>query len=204
MSEVKLLYPLDEFYREAGLALPEARQVPGESVPEPCRQLLVHERDMTPTLEAFHGARIHLDVLKWRLDTRAYWREVILRLNGSDRPVEFGAIVIYLDLFPPAARDEVLGGRRPLGTILADHSIVHKSCPQAFFEIHSDPVMRQALDIPQPAVLYGRRNVHRTLRGQVLADILEIMPPLHVDGKRPEKRLHPQGAGLTPTPAGDG
>ena len=48
-------YPLDEFYALAGRTLPAIEQVPGESVPEPYRQLLVHQDDMTPTLEKCYG-----------------------------------------------------------------------------------------------------------------------------------------------------
>src|SRR6266404_2816907 len=46
-----LLYPLNEFYEQAGLPLPPAVQVAAREVPEPYRSLLVHEREMTPTLE---------------------------------------------------------------------------------------------------------------------------------------------------------
>ena len=48
----------------AGRTLPPIEQVPGESVPEPYRQLLVHQDDMTPTLEKFHGDRVHLTIVQ--------------------------------------------------------------------------------------------------------------------------------------------
>ena len=53
-------YPLDEFYSQAGLTLPRIEAVQGHAVPEPAQSLLVHQNDMTPTLEAFHGRPIHL------------------------------------------------------------------------------------------------------------------------------------------------
>src|SRR2546425_1206328 len=93
---LSLLFPLDAFYAQAGLALPLVHPIQGEEVPQPYRQLLVHESDMTPTLEAFHGERIHLRMLARRLDGDAYSRQVVLTLNGSARPVAFGAIVIHL------------------------------------------------------------------------------------------------------------
>src|SRR5438093_11997787 len=138
MREAALLYPLDQFYAQAGLALPSLRQVDDSDVPEPCRQLLVHDSDMTPTLEAFHGERIHLLVLARRLDGDAYARQVVLNLNGSGRPVEFGAIVIHLEHFPPAAREAILEGWRPLGTILHDHQIEHQSRPITLIRVPSD------------------------------------------------------------------
>ena len=42
-------HPLDEFYANAGRALPKIEAVDGIAVPEPYRQLLVHDGDMTPT-----------------------------------------------------------------------------------------------------------------------------------------------------------
>src|SRR5438309_1401373 len=81
-SELRLLFPLDEFYALSGRPLPPAAQLKGEEVPEPYRQLLVHDRDMTPTLEAFHGDRIHLRVLERRIEEHALWRQVVLTLDG--------------------------------------------------------------------------------------------------------------------------
>ena len=172
-----LLYPFGEFYAQAGRALPPVWQVEGSEVPEPCRQLLVHDSDMTPTLEAFHGERIHLRVLARRLDGAAYARQVVLTLNGSARPVEFGAIVIHLEHFPPDAREAIMEGRRPLGTILHDHRIAHQSRPVSFIRLTSDSVMNEALHLPEPQPLYGRRNVIWDADENPLADIVEILPP---------------------------
>lgn len=179
-EKVALLYPLDEFYARAGLALPTAHAVDGEEVPEPYRQLLVHSHDMTPTLEGFHQDRIHLQVLARVLDGDALWRQVLLKLDGSHRPVEFGAIVIYLQHFTPAAREEVLQGRRPLGTILHDHQIEHQSRPLRFIRVTSDGTMIDALQLTGPGTLFGRRNVIRNAAGRELADIVEILPPSEV------------------------
>jgi chorismate-pyruvate lyase len=177
-EELSLLYPLDGFYATAGLALPPFQQVEGSDVPEPCRQLLVHDRDMTPTLEAYHGERIHLRVLARRLDGDAYSRQVVLTLNGSAQPVEFGAIVIYLQHFPPAAREEILEGRRPLGTILHIHEVAHQSRPRAFLRLTPDALVQEALQLTTPSALYGRRNMIFGSDGSELANILEILPPL--------------------------
>jgi chorismate-pyruvate lyase len=174
---LSLLYPLDVFYARAGWALPAVRPVSGEEVPEPYRQLLVHERDMTPTLEAFHRERIHLRVLARQEDEDALWRQVVLTLDDSHRPVEFGAIVIRLRHFPPAAREEILEGRRPLGSILHGYRMEHQSCPMLFLCVTSDGVMNQALHLTEPRPLYGRRNLIRDAGGNELADIVEILPP---------------------------
>src|ERR1700722_20163049 len=103
-----IAHPLDEFYAAAHLSLPPLNEIDGEAMPEPYKSLLVHQRDMTPRLEKFHGKRIHLQVLGPRRKHDAYFREVVLRLDDTDQPVEFGAIKINLDLYSEKAREEIL------------------------------------------------------------------------------------------------
>ena len=178
IQETRLLYPLDEFYTLAGLELPRVREIDGERMPQPYRRLLVHDHDMTPTLEAFHSERVHVRPLQWRESGDTYARQVVLTLNGSETPVEFGAIVIHLQHFPDIARREILSRSRPLGTILAAHHLAHESRPCAFIELTSDPLMDEALGLDGATTLYGRRNRLLTPAGEVIAEIVEIVPPL--------------------------
>src|SRR5437016_9073765 len=113
-----LAHPLDEFYAQMGLTLPPLQQLDGEAVPQPYKRLLVHQDDMTPTLEKFHRRDIHLRLLGRRRKGNGYFREVVLLLDGTDQPVEFGAIKIYLDRFAAEARRHILEEQRPLGHIL--------------------------------------------------------------------------------------
>src|SRR2546423_14144336 len=73
-------HPLDEFYARAGLRLPAIERIGGEEIPQPYRGLLVHEDDMTPTLEKYHGAEIHLRILGREQREDFYFREVVLQL----------------------------------------------------------------------------------------------------------------------------
>lgn len=177
-SVTQLLYPLCEFYADAGRSLPEAVQVAGEEVPEPYRRLLVHANDMTPTLEGFHGERIHLRPLERRLSGDTMRRQVVLTLDGTLKPVEYGAIAIHCQHFPEEARALIVESRCPLGTILANYRIEHLSRPQAFFHVTADDFMHEALGLAGHPVLYGRRNVLLTPDGRVLADVLEILPAM--------------------------
>ena len=103
---------------------------------------------------------------------------MVLTLNGSGRPVEFGAIAIHLEQFPEAAREAILENWSPLGTILADYRIEHFSNPQAFMRVPSDPLVKGALDLAGPHELYGRRNVLLAPGERVLAEVVEILPPV--------------------------
>jgi hypothetical protein len=70
---------LARFYLRAGLQMPVMAQLQREEMPEPYRQLLVHSRDMTPTLETFHGHKLAITVLSREREQDAYLREVLLR-----------------------------------------------------------------------------------------------------------------------------
>jgi chorismate-pyruvate lyase len=173
-----LVHPLDEFYQEMGLALPPLQQVDGEVVPQPYKQLLVHHDDMTPTLEKYHGRDIHLRLLSRRRKGSSYFREVVLLLDGTEQPVEFGAIRIYLDRFGAEARRQILEEQRPLGHILEEGDVKHSSRPKAFLRLASDHFINDALQLSGANVLYGRRNTLFDPQERSLAEIVEILPPV--------------------------
>jgi chorismate-pyruvate lyase len=178
-----LVHPLDEFYAQMGLALPPLQQVDGEAVPRPYKQLLVHHDDMTPTLEKYHGREIHLRLLGRRRKGNGYFREVVLLLDGTDQPVEFGAIKIYLDRFGAEAQRQILEEQRPLGRILQECGVKHSSRPKAFLRLASDHFINDALQLTGANVLYGRRNTLFAPQERPLAEIVEILPPIAEGGK---------------------
>jgi chorismate-pyruvate lyase len=176
-AEFALVHPLDEFYARAGQPLPPLNEVDGHAVPEPYKTLLVHQNDMTPMLEKFYRQNIHLRLIGRRLDGNEYFREVVLLLDANNQPGEFGAIKMNLNLFPPAARRQILEERRPLGHILEECRIPHASRPRAFIRVASDPLINEALKLSGAHVLFGRRNTLFDPQGNPLAEIVEILPP---------------------------
>jgi chorismate-pyruvate lyase len=171
------IHPLDEFYVRGERALLPFASVTAGDVPEPYRTLLVHERDMTRTLENFHGGTIHLRVLSSYHEGDAYWRESVLQLDGSNRPVEFGAIKIHLDRFPEPWRAQILAEHLPLGGILNASGLGYTSRPTAYLRFTPDEFITCALHLEKDALLYGRQNALRDTAGNVLAEIIEILPP---------------------------
>jgi chorismate-pyruvate lyase len=176
-SDLPLFYPLNEFYEQAGLSLPSVVRVEAGGVPEPYRSLLVHDRDMTPTLENAYGRKIELRVLKYALRDGVVSRQIVLVPEGGSRAVVFGAIKIYLQHFPPEALRLVLESKQPLGTVLRTQGIAHASRPDAFIQVSSDALINDALRLPGDALLYGRRNVLLDASRNILARVLEILPP---------------------------
>ena len=172
-----IAYPLDEFYARSGLNLPPLDQIDGEAIPEPYKSLLVHERDMTSTLESFHQSSIHLRLVSREQRGDEYFREVVLSLDGSEEPAEIGAIKILLDKFPEKARQEILREHFPLGHILKVSGIEYQSRPKAFLRVASDKTINGLLGLAGAHLLYGRRNTLVNAAGDALAEIVEILPP---------------------------
>ncbi len=171
------VFPLDEFYSRAGVALPRFELLAGADVPEPWRSLLVHPRDMTPTLEDHFDCDIHIEVLGRDRRGDAYFREVILRLDRDDRAVEFGANRIALDLLPSVVRRLVLQEQLPFGHILKAHEMPHTGAPDAFFVVESDALMNRAFGLSGRNLLYGRHNTLRDMQGRPISEVVEILPP---------------------------
>jgi chorismate-pyruvate lyase len=172
-----LIHPLDDFYARAGLPVPPVAEVEPLAMPEPFRSLLVHQQDMTSTLEKFHNSRIHLRLHGKRQLEDDYFREVILELDGSNKPVEFGAIHIHLNLFPAEARHWILQEYLPLGRILNENGIRYTSRPVAFLRFASDRLINEMLGLNGAQMLYGRRNRLLDHQERPLAEIIEILPP---------------------------
>ena len=171
------IHPLDKFYTNAELTLPRIEVLAGALVPEPFNRLLVHEGDMTPALEGFHRCTLKLEVLRREQRNGFYFREVVLCSEDDTKRVEFGAIKIFLNPFPAAARNEILAERTPLGTILGRFKLAHISRPKAYLRLESDNFINRALQLEGSHTLYGRRNTISTRDDHVLAEIVEILPP---------------------------
>ena len=177
MAPLRLLYPLDAAYRRAGIDPPGARAVAAEEIPLPYRSLLVHENDMTVTLERYFGGRIVLRPLGLFTRGRSYFRRVLLVHEEAGQPVEMGAIRIQLDAFDPALRQAILQNEIPLGGILRDGNVDYRSVPRAFLEISPNPEMMGVFWMRQPCPLYGRRT-EMVREGRKVGDIVEVLPPV--------------------------
>jgi chorismate-pyruvate lyase len=171
------LYPLNEFYALRGQTAPHFVRLDAAEMPQPQRSLLAHQSDMTSTLENFYRHRLHVELLARHMVENVYGREVALRLDQDGQRVEFGAINIMLDFFPPQARQEILRQRQPLGRILAESGVEFASRPRFYFRLASDQFINRALGLSGPQALYGRRNTLTDPWDRPLAEIVEILPP---------------------------
>lgn len=172
------LAPLTSFYNKAGKTFPEVTFLHGEAMPDPYKELLVHHADMTPTLQAYHGTPLALEVLALDLREPHLTREVILRRQDNLAPVEFGAIDIHLDRLPDHVANPVREAKLPLGGILAEQGFEHRSAPRGYFRAKADALMADLMGANEGQTLFGRCNVLALPGGDVFAEIVEILPPL--------------------------
>lgn len=169
--------PLELTYALAAKRFPPYEFIAAEEMPEPYRTLLVHNDDMTPTLESFYGETTELQIQFKQERGTELLRQVVLLTEKSGLHVEFGAITISLNLFDNAPRQEILECRIPLGTILNTHHIEHYGKPAAFFRLTADDHIKQALRMNEHDVVYGRCNAIYNCHNEPLARIVEVLPP---------------------------
>ena len=173
--EVDPLFPLSELLEGERPELLQLLEVGEGPMPQPYRRLLVHDSDMTSTLERYHREPAGLEELRRDRRGMELWREVLLVGQRSRRIMEYGAIRIDLSSFDSDPRWAILEGRQPLGAILADHRVVYRSRPSRFFAVASTRRLESLLGLDGPSTLYGRQNVLLGERG-TLAEVVEILP----------------------------
>ncbi len=155
---------------------PHGSAVQGESLPGPHRRLLIHKRHMTVALREYHDADVDLHVLARRHDGDLYVRRLVLTVNGTDLPALFGIMRIHLDNAPPAAREEILAERTPLGEILIGHGVLRRIEPIKFLEITPTAPLARLLRVSTLRPLYGRlAQIH--CGGERAVDLLEVVAP---------------------------
>jgi chorismate-pyruvate lyase len=174
---VNLFYPMNEFYKGSGVPLPHVVQIQGPDMPNPFRDLLVHNRDMTPTLTEAYQREMKLRILNRFIDHAVFSRQIVLEAEGSGEVAVFAAIKIYLDLFEAESKRIILEGKKAFGSILHEQRIVHSSRPQAYIQVESDATINNALGLAGQHVLYGRRSALLNASEVPLAQVLEILPP---------------------------
>src|SRR5580692_6856853 len=95
------LFPPASYLREFDV-------VAADQVPQPYRDLLVHEHHMTVTVEAHNGSLVDVKVLEKRHEGNSYARKILLASQKDQRIVMFGLVRIWLHYCSPEVRDEIV------------------------------------------------------------------------------------------------
>ena len=172
-----LLWPLNLFYTFYSREMPQITPIFDLHLPAPYKKLLAHERNMTPTLERFYRSSIHIERLNVVPDREETRREVILRLDNTQHPVEYGASRVFLKALPARAVDLIGAGHMPLGTILHQCQCHHTVELAGFFKVKPTSFFKTIFPSVNGAPLYGRRNTLVALDGTPIAEVCEVLPP---------------------------
>jgi chorismate-pyruvate lyase len=170
-----MLFPLDFVYARSGVQLPQVSAIDPEDIPLPYRSLLVHQTDMTLTLERHFGGRVALRPLATFMNGPWYFRRVLLAQEYTGRPVEMGAIRIRIQAFPDRIRKEILRNDVPLGRLLRDGGVNYESRPKVFLQVTPNAEMMGVFWMREPKTLYGRRT-EMIQNGTKIGDIVEVLP----------------------------
>jgi chorismate-pyruvate lyase len=174
-AHLGFLAPLVFFYG-IGSVRPQTVFVPPQDLSAEARHLLVHDSDMTPRLRDFHQSGIGLQVHGRGTVMDYYIRAVVLNRLTDGKAVEFGAIGIYLKSLPSEGRQLVLEEKTPFGAVLEQLQIPHTSHPRGYFRIVVDQRLAQLLSVQEGQTLFGRCNELRHANGDILADVVEVLP----------------------------
>jgi len=156
--------------------IPAFEVIPGESMPIPYRDLLVHQHHMTVTVEAFHGDRVNVRILDRRHEGDHYSRKILLTLQQTGRVVQFGIVRVDLRCLPAKAREQIVAGQTPFGRVLIDHDVLRRIEPTAYLRVTPSAAMCGWFGLPAPQPLYGRLALIHC-DGVAAVELLEIVAP---------------------------
>lgn len=148
--------------------------VPPDRVPDPARQLLVHEHHMTVTVEAFHGSPVDVIVRQRKQDGPLYAREILLVRQSDRRVVQYGIMRINFDYLEPDVVREIVGESIPLGRVLIQHDVLRRVEFFSVFRIQPGPELIQMLELDPPRVVYGRTALIHC-NGEPAIELIEIV-----------------------------
>lgn len=155
----------------------QAEHVPGTTVPEPYRSLLVHDQHMTVTMENYHQSPVDVKVIDSHLEGEQYSRKILLTKSGTDTVVQFGIVRFDFRYVTPAVKEEILAGNIPLGRVLITHNVLRHIDLGAIVRFTAGPGLASYLQMDAGQITYGRlATIFCNNRPAV--DLLEISAPL--------------------------
>ena len=170
-KEIRLLLA---FFGES--RIPQCLEIDAEEVPQSERELLVHRRHMTVTLEEYYRDRVKVVPYRVHQQGDLYGRKLDLVAVSSGLVVMTGIMLFNFSCCGSKVRDLILAEEVPLGRILIENRILRRISSETFVRIEAgDPfVERFDLKAPQPA--FGRLATI-FYDGEPAVDLLEVVRP---------------------------
>lgn len=156
--------------------LPKTAAVSAAAIPQPYRELLVHNGHMTETLEHHYGAAVDVHPYDIHRNGCMYGRKLDLTVQSTGEVVMTGIMLFNLSFVEPVIRDEILAARTPLGRILIRHNVLREVTTETYLNVSADDPLIARFAMPSPREAYGR--LATIFCNQLPAvDLLEIVRP---------------------------
>ena len=156
--------------------MPAVEALAADDLPPAVRPLLDHPHHMTVTVEEHYGAAVKVKVIDAIVRGSHYARKIVLQLETTARPVQFGIVHVDLDALSPPVRAEIVAGLTPLGRVLIRHDVLREVRPSGFFQATLTDAMAGWLAAEVGATTYGRLGVI-TAEGRPAVWVAEILAP---------------------------
>jgi len=141
------------------VVVPPYQFVHESDVPEPFHQLLVHDRHMTTSMEAYHNARVTVRVLQSQQKESWYSRQILLLTIGAKKVVQGGIVRIHLSMLDPAVQAAILQQDTPLGHILIEHDVLRHIEVTHYLKLEPGAALGNWPGFADDRAAYGRLGI---------------------------------------------
>lgn len=138
--------------------------------------LLAHSSHMTVTVEKRHGCSVSVEVLRSKLDSEHYCREILLRRVGDNRVVQYGIVRLRKKSLAEDVLAEILAEKTPLGRVLINHSVLTQVGLLGLWRVRCAQRLASLLNVTVGQLTYGRTALIYC-DGTAAIELLEIVAP---------------------------
>ena len=164
-------------FPEDGLLLSDLRIIAASEVPETHKELLVHEKHMTATLETYYGCKLALKIKKTRHDDDDYSRQLVLHAGKNGPGLMASIIRIQLQFFGKEVTSKIIEGKIPLGRILIENVVQRRVESIAYVRVKMDSKLQAMFEVDgQYNETFGRL-ARIICANEPAVEMLEIIGP---------------------------
>ena len=162
----------------AGLPI-DFDEISPEEMPQPARQLLVHQSHMVRTLHGHYGVPVDVHVMERHRDGNLYSRKIFLTLRETDHVVEYGLVRMDLRPMPKRVVESIVAEHAPLGSILIAHNVLRRIQPKWYLRFNQGNPILDWFGCQTAGPLCGRLGTIYC-NGEPTIELLEIVTAILV------------------------
>ena len=154
-------------------------EVGPEQMPQPSRQLLVHQSHMVKTLNQHYGLPVDVHVMERHRDGNLYSRKIFLTLQERSEIVEYGLVRMDLRPMPKKVVESIVAEHAPLGSILIAHNVLRRIQPKWYLRFGIRNPILDWFGCQTSGPLFGRLGTIYC-NGEPTIELLEVVTAIPV------------------------